>query len=67
MGALEESRAHLRKAREFLDAACLEVERDLYSAAASSAVLAGINAKDATKAADWDIRMVDPAADLSGT
>ena len=47
MGALEESRAHLRKAREFLDAARLEVERDLYSAAASSAILAGINAKDA--------------------
>ena len=36
MGALEESRAHLRKAREFLDAARLEVERELYSAAASA-------------------------------
>jgi len=67
VGALEESRAHLRKAREFLDAASLEVELELYSAAASSAVLAGINAKDATKAADWDTRMVDSAADLSGT
>ena len=125
MGALEESRAHLRKAREFLDAARLEVERDLYSAAASSAVLAGINAKDAiclrltgrtgksddhrsavpklaaagpagkalestfrrllglktaaqyqsapigrtdaTKAVDWAARMVDAAADLTGT
>ncbi len=47
MGAQAESRAHLRKAREFLDAARLESERDLYTAAASSAVLAGINAKDA--------------------
>ncbi len=46
MGAQAEWRAHLRKAREFLDAARLEAERDLYSAAASSAVLAGINAKD---------------------
>jgi len=43
------------------------VERELYSAAAASAVLAGINAKDATKAADWAARMVDSAADLSGT
>jgi len=47
VGALDESRAHLRKAREFLTAAGLEVERELYSAPASSAVLAGINAKDA--------------------
>jgi hypothetical protein len=46
VGAREESRAHLRKAREFVAAAQLEAERELYSAAASSAVLAGINAKD---------------------
>ncbi|PVU83073.1 DNA-binding protein [Cellulomonas sp. WB94] len=47
MGALEESQGHLRKAKEFLTAASLEVDLDLFSAAASSAVLAGINAKDA--------------------
>ena len=38
---------HLRKAREFLEAADVELSGGLYSAAASSAVLAGINAKDA--------------------
>lgn len=47
MGAREEARAHLAKAREFLDAARLEIDADLLTAAASSAVLAGINAKDA--------------------
>jgi len=45
--AQAESRAHLRKAREFLDASRLEAERQMFTAAASSAVLAGINAKDA--------------------
>lgn len=47
MGALEDARGHLRKAREFLDAAELELSVDLNTAAASSAVLAGVNAKDA--------------------
>lgn len=47
MGALEQARAHLVKARQFLDAAELTLDADLYDAAASSAVSAGINAKDA--------------------
>ncbi len=47
MGARDDALSHLRKAREFLDAATLELERELFTAAASSAVLAGINAKDA--------------------
>jgi hypothetical protein len=47
VGARDDAHAHLRKAREFLDAARLELERELHTAAASSAVLAGINAKDA--------------------
>lgn len=47
VGARDEARAHLAKAREFLDAAQLELDADLFTAAASSAVLAGINAKDA--------------------
>ena len=47
MGPRDQAHAHLRKAGEFLEAARLELERDLHTAAASSAVLAGINAKDA--------------------
>ncbi len=47
MGARDDALSHLRKAREFLDAAVLELDTDLHTAAASSAVLAGINAKDA--------------------
>ena len=47
MGARDDARSHLRKAREFLEAAGLEYETELHTAAASSAVLAGINAKDA--------------------
>lgn len=47
MGARDDARSHLRKAREFLDAAVLELAMELHTAAASSAVLAGINAKDA--------------------
>jgi hypothetical protein len=47
VGARDDARSHLRKAREFLDAAGLELNRELYTTAASSAVLAGINAKDA--------------------
>lgn len=47
MGAREDALRHLAKAREFLDAADLELHMELNTAAASSAVLAGINAKDA--------------------
>lgn len=47
MGAREDALRHLAKAREFLDAADLELHMELHTAAASSAMLAGINAKDA--------------------
>lgn len=47
MSALSDARAHLRKAREFLDAAELNLDCDLHNAATSSAVTSGINAKDA--------------------
>lgn len=47
MTALSEARSHLRKAREFLDAAEIELDCDLFNAAISSAVTSGINAKDA--------------------
>jgi uncharacterized protein (UPF0332 family) len=45
--ALDEARAHLAKAREFLEAADLTNELQLYNAAASNAVTSGINSKDA--------------------
>jgi uncharacterized protein (UPF0332 family) len=44
---LDEARAHLAKAREFLEAAELTNDLALYSAAASNAVTSGINFKDA--------------------
>jgi len=47
MTAVSEARAHLHKAREFLDAAELNLDNDLFNAATSSAVTSGINAKDA--------------------
>jgi len=47
MSALSDARAHLRKAREFLDAAGLSFDCNLYNAATSSSVTSGINAKDA--------------------
>ncbi len=47
MSPLSDARAHLRKAKEFLDAAELKLDCDLYNAATSSAVTSGINAKDA--------------------
>jgi uncharacterized protein (UPF0332 family) len=47
MNALDAARAHLAKAREFLEAAELENRADLYNAATSSAVVSGINSKDA--------------------
>jgi uncharacterized protein (UPF0332 family) len=47
MSALDEARAHLRKAKEFLEAAELNADRELFNAAASAAVTSGINSKDA--------------------
>lgn len=47
MTALSDARAHLRKAREFLEAAELNLDFELYNAATSSAVTSGINTKDA--------------------
>lgn len=47
MNALATAKQHLGKAREFLDAAEVELSGELYNAATSNAVLAGINAKDA--------------------
>jgi uncharacterized protein (UPF0332 family) len=47
MTALADARVHLRKAREFLDAAELNLDHELFNAATSSAVTSGINAKDA--------------------
>jgi len=47
VAALEEARAHLAKAREFLEAAELTNDLALYNAAASNAVTSGINSKDA--------------------
>ncbi len=47
MTALDEARRHLAKAAEFLEAAEVNHEFGLYSAATSNAVTAGINAKDA--------------------
>jgi hypothetical protein len=47
MTALDQARAHLTKAREFLEAAELTKDLELYNAAASNAVTSGINSKDA--------------------
>ena len=47
MTALDDARAHLAKAREFLDAAEVTHELGLYNAATSNAVTSGINSKDA--------------------
>ena len=47
MTALADARSHLAKAREFLEAARSSHEQDMFNAAASNAVIAGINAKDA--------------------
>ena len=47
MGALDDARAHLAKAQEFLAAAELTLDLDLFNAATSSAVSSGINSKDA--------------------
>lgn len=47
MSALTSARAHLAKAREFLEAAEVNRELELYNAATSNAVTSGINSKDA--------------------
>lgn len=47
MNPREEAKAHLGKAREFLEAADLSIEVGLFNAAAASAVVSGINSKDA--------------------
>jgi hypothetical protein len=48
MSALDEARAHLAKAKEFLTAAELNLDLDLFNVATSNAVISGINSKDAT-------------------
>lgn len=47
MTALDDAMAHLAKAREFLEAAELTHDLELYNAATSNAVTSGINSKDA--------------------
>lgn len=47
MTYLTDARAHLDKAREFLEAARDDHDLERYNAAASSAVISGINSKDA--------------------
>jgi uncharacterized protein (UPF0332 family) len=47
MDSAATARAHLVKAKEFLQAARLSHEAELFNAACSAAVSAGINAKDA--------------------
>jgi uncharacterized protein (UPF0332 family) len=47
MSALNDARSHLEKAREFLQAAEVNQELDLFNVATSDAVISGINSKDA--------------------
>lgn len=47
MNSSQQAHAHLAKATEFLEAAQVSLDIQLFSAATSNAVLAGINAKDA--------------------
>lgn len=47
MTTLEDARAHIDKAREFLRAARSGLELELFNAATSSAVISGIHSKDA--------------------
>ncbi len=47
MTALSDAQSHLRKAQQFLESARLSHDSGLYDAAASSAVVSGINSKDA--------------------
>lgn len=47
MSALDDARTHLEKAREFLEAARVDLDWEHFNAATSNAVISGINAKDA--------------------
>ncbi len=47
MNPLQTAKRHLDKAREFLDAAEVSLDLDMFNAAVSSAVVSGINSKDA--------------------
>jgi uncharacterized protein (UPF0332 family) len=47
VSALSNARAHLRKARQFVESANLSYDHELYDAAASSAAVSGVNSKDA--------------------
>ena len=47
MTPLDDARAHLAKAREFLEAARINLDLALFNAATSDAVISGINSKDA--------------------
>jgi uncharacterized protein (UPF0332 family) len=47
MSVLDDAKSHLAKAREFLEAADIERDHELYNAAISNAVISGINSKDA--------------------
>lgn len=47
MGALDDARAHLAKAREFREAAEITLGMEMPNAATSAAVSSGINSKDA--------------------
>jgi hypothetical protein len=47
MTSLDDARAHLAKAREFLAAARSNLELELFNATTSDAVISGINSKDA--------------------
>lgn len=72
MTALSDARAHLSKSREFLQAAEINRDLDLYNAATSDAVISGINSKDAVclaligrtrKAVEWAQRLLAGAED----
>lgn len=47
MNVINDARAHLAKAREFLEAGQASLDLELFNAAASSAVISGVNSKDA--------------------
>ncbi|MDX2972869.1 hypothetical protein PWY87_35305 [Kribbella solani] len=67
MTAIDEARAHLAKAREFLEAAELTNDLQLYNAAASNAVTSGVNSKDAIcLALTGRTRKADNHAEASG-
>lgn len=47
MTTLDDARAHLVKAREFLEDGRVNLDLELFNAASSDAVISGINSKDA--------------------